>query len=263
MPSSHPVRLPSLALRIVVLTLPILLIFTVTALAATGLAAWWNGGDVLERHNLFVGILCGLVVWAFVTVFHIKRESQWLPIHGRGSFLDRARTQLEQLGYEISAQTDDYLVGTPSFHALLFGGTIEVRIEGRTATLAGPKVYVERLRKNLRIQSQVDQVQKSVRDTQRRQGEVLLKRVQISLRVPRKLWDDVSDEVISVLSAEDAEVVCEVNILAQSDRGVRDSAVEQLIRPWLEKHGLAAEIVKEDVERTPAAEPAGTAGGPG
>ncbi len=251
MPST-PVRLPALVLRIVVLSLPVLLIFGVTALAVTLLVAWWHDSSALDPHNLFIGILCGLVFWAFVVIFHIKRESLWLPIQGSGAFLDHARTQLEQLGYEVKAEADDYLVGTPSVQALLFGGAIEVRAEGRTGRLRGPKIYLERLHRHLRIQSQLDQVQKSVRDAQRRQGEHLLKRVQLRLRVPRKLWDDVCDEVISVLNAEDADVVCEVNILAQSDRGVRDSTIESVIRPWLQKNGLEAEIVKEDVERTPA-----------
>jgi hypothetical protein len=236
-------------LRIVVMALVILAVFALTALVGAGLSAGRHGTEIADAWNLYVGIFCGLVAWSFVVIFHIKRDTLEMPIQGRGFFLDKAKTQLQKLGYDIRSETHEEVIGTPGFHAILFGGDIHVRAVGRTATLTGPKVYLERLRKDLRLQNQVDVTRQAVIEGHRRDGERRLFRVHISLRFGKDHWDDVHDEVISLLSAEGADVTCELTLQAQSGAGIRDGTVEEVIRPWLVKQGIPAEIRKEETER--------------
>jgi len=239
-------------LRVVVLAIPVLLLFGVTALIVAPLVSWGAGVGITSPESISLTLICGLVLWLFVAIFHINRETIVLPLLSRQVFIQKAREQLEHLGYEVKTQTGDSLVCAPAFRSFLFGGNIQVATQNGLATLTGPKVYLERLRQHLRMQSLVEKVQQQHRDVQRRQGEQLLKRVQISMRLPREQLQDIATEILEVLAHEGAELVCDVNVLAQSERGIRESILEELVREWLKQRGIKAEIHKD------AAPPAGT-----
>jgi hypothetical protein len=76
---------------------------------------------------------------------------------------------------------------------------------------------------------------------------VLLKRVQIQMRVSPGNLEKVSRHVLQLL-AKEGDVVCDINLLANSDAGIRESTVEQQIRPWLREHGVTAAIHKDLVK---------------
>jgi hypothetical protein len=234
--------------RVVILALPIFLILALTILLVAGIAAFFSDSSLLDPNNMYVGTVCGLIAWLIFAVFHIKNETLILPPTERPTFMDDLKSKLEGLGYTIVSETKLRLVSKPSFHSLLFGGGIRVNIEQDGIQVVGPRVYLEMLRKRLRMESHIEKVQKSFLEAKRREGEQLLRRVQLSLRVTGKQWHAVYNKVITLLARDDAEVVCEVNILAQSDLGIRDGMVELGVREWLRHEGIQAEIHKEPLQ---------------
>lgn len=76
------------------------------------------------------------------------------------------------------------------------------------------------------------------------QGERRLNRVRITLRLPWENWHDIYNEVIDPLAKEGADIFCDVNILAQSEGGIKDNTVELVIRESLEQRGIKANIEK-------------------
>ncbi len=249
MPSHDPDQFSSRLVRVLTLLLPVLLVFGVTVFAATLVVGWVAGTTTSDPWTISLGILCTLVIWCFVTIFHIKKDSALLPFQRRDAFLQGIKVHLEQLGYEAHVRKKDQITFTPAFHSFLFGGSIELQVEGKLARITGPKLYLERLRQGLRMQTYLEKVQQTYQESRQRQGEQLLKRVQISLRATDDQWEDIHEQVIQVLKQEDATVVCEVNILAQSELGIRESTVESLIRTWLKKEEIQAEILKEEVQK--------------
>jgi hypothetical protein len=51
----------------------------------------------------------------------------------------------------------------PTARSVLFGASIRVQLDGQSATVAGPKVYLEALRRRLRVYDYLDQVEKITR----------------------------------------------------------------------------------------------------
>jgi hypothetical protein len=75
-------------------------------------------------------------------------------------------------------------------------------------------------------------------------GERRLNRVRITLRLPWENWHDIYNEVIDPLAKEGADLFCDVNILAQSEGGIKENTVELVIRESLEQRGIRANIEK-------------------
>lgn len=61
---------------------------------------------------------------------------------------------------------------------------MQVELSDTSARLLGPKVYLEILRRRLRVEHHLDKLQQSFLDHKRREGEQLLRRVQVCLQVP-------------------------------------------------------------------------------
>lgn len=228
--------------RIAALSLAILLSFGLLALTAAGVAAWLQGTELTHAHNLFLGILCGLIALLFLAIFHLKRETLHLSFHNRQEFRDTIRAHFEELGYEAVMNGHDHLLLTPNFQALLIGGGIHVHLEKTAARITGPRVYLDMLRNRVRLQSHVEQVQKAVQEHRERQGGRLIKRVQISLRVPADQWLTIGHELVDRLARQGANLVCDVNILAHSESGFPEHVLEQDIRGLLQEKNLKADI---------------------
>jgi hypothetical protein len=243
--------------RVVILALPIFLILALTILLVACVSAYFGETPVLSADNMYVGTVCGLIAWLIFAVFHIKKETLVLPPADRPTFMDDLKAQLAGLGYAVVSETKLRLVSKPSFHSMLFGGGIRADVEQDGIRIVGPRVYLEMLRKRLRMESHIEKVQRSFLEAKRREGENLLRRVQISMRVTGKQWHAVYNKVVTLLARDDAEVICEVNVLAQSDLGIRDSMVELGVREWLRHEGIQAEIHKEPLQGPePSREPA-------
>src|ERR1051326_8130759 len=64
----------------------------------------WN-----HPTNVIIGLCCGLISWLFIAVFHLRHETQNVPISQREPFLAEAATILTEMGYALSAQLSDDL----------------------------------------------------------------------------------------------------------------------------------------------------------
>jgi hypothetical protein len=243
----QPSRSPSASanlVRVTLLTFPVLLIFAATVLPLALLLTRVPGASTVLTDNLTLAVLCGLVVWLFLAIFHIRTETLRLPVPDRRIFLRRLVPLLEDLGYDVTPQGTTGLVSRPGFRSLLLGGSVQVQVEGDTARVVGPKVFVELLRRRLRMQSYMDRAQQPARDGRHRPTERLLKRVELSVRLTGGPGAAVYDEILQALAGEGAEVVCDLHILAQSETGIRETVVEEL-RDALGKRGLTPEIRKD------------------
>ncbi len=236
-----------LLLRITALALVFVAVFAGTTGGIALVLSWLRGADFAARENLVLGMICGLVVWLFVAVFHLRREALLWHFSHKDFFLVRITRALTDLGYELVAHGTEHLRFRPSFWAFLLGGDVLVTIGKRSAKFSGPKVSLERLRHQLRWQNHL---QHSRRNCQERRADKHYKRVQLTLRLPLEPWPNVYRHVVQVL-AEEAELICDLHIMAQSDDGVRESTLESIIHPWLEDKGIAVEIHKNLVEIMP------------
>jgi hypothetical protein len=244
MHDARSATLPGMVLRVALLTLPALLLFTATVLPLALLLTHVPGGATELGDNLLLAVLCGLVIWLFLAVFHIRTESVHLPVPDRKTFVQRVTLVLQELGYEVARPGEDRLVSRPGFRAMLLGGGVRVQVEGTTARVTGPKLFVEILRRRVRLQSFIERAQKPLREDRHRPAERLLKRVQISLRLEGGRAPAFHEQVMAALNGEGAQVVCELHIMAQSEEGLRETTIEAL-RDRLQEHGVAADIRKD------------------
>jgi hypothetical protein len=134
----------------------------------------------------------------------------------------------------------------PRFHSLLFGGSVQIMVRCGQAQLTGPKVCVEMLRNRLRVQSHLGVLQQALREPHRH-TETLIKRAELRLRIKPEDFDAVRANVIDVLQ-ESADVVCDLNLLAQSDRGIPESVLEFQIAEWLAQQGIDTAMHKHFIQ---------------
>ncbi|HWY87144.1 MAG TPA: hypothetical protein VNX28_10485 [Gemmataceae bacterium] len=205
-----------------------------------------QGSPFLESENLFFTLVCALIAWLFVAVFLFGKETIHLPLNHPATFLANARRVLQELGYEVTNQSDDAVGTRRGFQLMFFGRGIQIQCLNRQARVTGPKLWVDALRRRLRVQNILSASDFSLHDSPQR-GGVLLKRVQIQMRVSSEKLEGVGRHVLEILGQE-AEVICEINLLAQSESGIRECTVEQDIRGWLAEQGITAEIHKDLVK---------------
>jgi predicted AAA+ superfamily ATPase len=75
-------------------------------------------------------------------------------------------------------------------------------------------------------------------------GERRVNRVRITMKVPWENWNDIYNEVIDPLAQEGADLLCDLNIVAQSDGGIKENTIELVIRESLSQRGIKADIQK-------------------
>jgi hypothetical protein len=241
-------------LRVLALSVPLLALFAASATLAALAVAWVRGRPLLGPENVCLGVICGLVVWLFLAVFHVRNEIVVLHVPDQDALVTSLCTLLEEAGYGPVVRGDGQLTFRPTFTSLLFGGGIQVRVQDTEVRVSGPKHRLEMLRNHVRMAMQVEKVQKSFSDSRFRQGTTLLKRVEISLRVSAEQWPAVRQRVLDTLAREGADVCCDVNILAQSEKGIPESTFDLLIGDWIRRQDIPAELHKEAIATPPAAD---------
>ncbi len=229
----------------------LVLLFTLAVLLGTSLVcaivvAMIRDMPVLGSDNATVGLCCSLIVWLFIAVFHLRKETLSLPAPEPKRFLHNARTLLAEMGYDVAARGPHALSTRPRFHSLLFGGSVHVAVKGGQARLTGPRFCVELLRNRLRVQSHLGLVHQSLREPHRH-TETLIKRAELRLRVRPEDFETVRANVIDVLQ-ESADVVCEIHLLAQSNTGIPESVLEFQIAEWLAQQGIDASMHKHFIQ---------------
>lgn len=223
----------------------------VALLAGSALVIAWILGLVRPepwQHpmNLLLGMVCGLIAWLFLALFHLRRETWAFPNHQPFAFLMKLGENLRDLGYEIVTQDGAVVIARPGFHALLPGNGVRLVAFPKEIRVTGPRWTLERLRHRLYIEKHLQRTHQIFLDETPR-NEPLLKRVELSLRLGPDQLDLVRRYVLEPLQQE-AEVLCDLHLLAHSGTGIRESTVESLIRPWLDQHGIAAEITINHVQ---------------
>ena len=230
------------------LSLGMLLLFALTVLVAGVVVYLIKGTPLTSPQNISLGLICALVVTLFLTIFHLKKEIILLPYQDRPSLRARVKKEMQGLGYQVLTDSDGELTFIPPFHSWLMGGRVRVELQDGSARITGPKVYLEMLRNNLRIQSHVDDLRASIRDSRILQVDQLLKRIQLNMRLTPDQLPGIQQGIIEVLAKEGTEVFCDVNIMAQNEQGMWQRQVELPIRDWLQKQGIKAEISREKLE---------------
>ena len=244
-------NLPSRALAtgifrfLLVSLLTIVLLIGTTLLIAFSIA-WLRDGDWNSPQYLSIGMVCGLIVWLFVAVFHLRRETQSMPFSQRDQFIAKTKSVLQEMGYALTSQHAGTLTFRPRFHSYLFGGRIQLAFEGQEARLTGPKVSLEIFRRCFRVLNHVRRVQLYLQE-HRKFTDNVIKRVELRLRLDPDQLQAVRKNIIGLLEKE-ADVVCELNLLVQSDKGIREDLLEFQVREWLQQQGIDCDIHKDLVQ---------------
>ena len=217
-----------------------------TTLFISVLLAWVQNGSWNSPQFLTIGMVCGLIVWLFVAAFHLRRETQSIPFSQREPFVAKAKGVLQEMGYDLSSQHAATLSFRPRFHSYLFGGGIQLALDDREAKLTGPKVSLEIFRRCFRLVNHVQRVQLYLQE-HRRFTDNVIKRVELKMRLDPEQFEAVRQNVIELLQ-KDGDVVCELNLLVQSEQGIRENTLEFQVREWLEQQGIQCDIHKDLVQ---------------
>jgi hypothetical protein len=218
--------------------------------------AWLANGDWNNPRFLAVGAICALIVWLFVAVYHLRRETRSMSFSQAEQFIIKAKTVLDEMGYALAAQHADTLTFRPRFHAYLVGGAIDIVVDKQEARMTGPKVSLDVFRRCFRLLNHVQRVQVYLHD-HRKFTDNLLKRVELRLRLRPDQFEVVRKNVIELLE-KDADIVCEMNLLVTSGKGIRENTIDVQIRDWLEARGIPVEIHKDLVHFVEVLHPEGT-----
>src|SRR4051812_34229489 len=97
MPAPAPFRT---GLRLAAYTAFALGLLVVSVVAWAWLIALCRGVDWQTTESLSLGLVCALVVWLFVAVFHLFRDTRLVAIRDRRAFPGHVREVLMDLGYE-------------------------------------------------------------------------------------------------------------------------------------------------------------------
>jgi hypothetical protein len=245
MSPSRPGRPPFVVLRLLFASVLLVLAFASVVLVVALLSAWRTGAPSPTAGGALAGIICALVVLLFVTIFLFHRETIGLPLEERAAYLRRLTEHLTELGYKVRPETAGRLVARPAFQACLFGGPIVVRLGDERVALTGPRIYLEALRRRLRVHTHLEQLPHTLAALRHRHGGRLLKEVRVNLQVPGEQLTDIYREVSAVLAREGAELHCELSIRARGAHGLRDRVVETSIHAWLKEQQVPVQIDKE------------------
>lgn len=232
--------------RFVLVSLLAFVMLIGTALLIAAAVAWLQDERWDRPQCLCIGFVCGLIVWLFVAVFHLRRETQYMQFSQRDQFVAKAKSVLHEMGYALSSQNTNVLSFRPRFHSYLFGGGIHLALETQEAELTGPKVTLEIFRRCFRLLNHVQRVQLYLQE-HRKFTDNVIKRVEVQMRLRPEQFEAVRENVIALLQKE-AQVICELSLLVQSDRGIRENTLEFQVREWLEQSGIDCDIHKDLVQ---------------
>ena len=234
------------AFRFALVALLVVVVLTGTTLVISYLISCFRDGPWDDPQYLYTGFVCGLIVWLFVAVFHLRRETQTMQFSQREQYLAKAKSVLQEMGYALVAQQGWTLTYRPKFQSYLAGGAIHLELENQEARITGPRVSLDIFRRCFRLLNHVQRVQLYLQD-HRKFTDNIIKRVELRLRLRPDQFQAVRSNIIEVLE-KDAKVICELNLLVQSEHGIRENILEFQIREWLEQNGIDCVMHKDIVQ---------------
>ncbi len=244
--ASTPRAFATAAFRFMLVGLLVIVVFGGGALMIAHGLAWWQGAPWTSPQALITGLICALIGALFVAIFHLRRETRNLTYSQREQFVAKAKSALHEMGYALVYQRANSLGFRPHFHSYLFGGGIQIALDDHEAKLTGPRVSLDLFHRCLRLMNHVQRVQLYLRE-HRKFTDNVLKRAELKLRLSPEKFEAVRENVISLLEKE-ATVVCELNLLVQSENGLRENTLEFQVREWLEQQNIDCEIHKDLVQ---------------
>ncbi len=228
-------------------------IVSVTVLTGSTLAISWfvtrfREGDVTRGDNVLIGLACSLIALLFIGVFHLRKETVQLRVSDREVFQNRMQRILQDLGYEWLNMTERQWRTRPHFRAFLFGGGITMNLEGNKASISGPRLSLELIRRRYRMASHLDKIQQSISDSKTRIAETYLKRLELSLRLEGEHMQAFQEKIVDVL-AKNGNLLIDVQLMLISEDGMKESLWAKEIRPWLEENGIHYEYHRDHTQR--------------
>jgi hypothetical protein len=216
-------------------------------------ASWINGWPMMATPNFLTGIMCGLIAVLIIAGFHLRRSTVQLRVSHREAFVRRMQRILEDLGHEWIHMTDVHWRTRPRFRARVLGEGITMVLEGSTATITGPRMSLDQIRRRYRLASQFDKVHESIDESRSRVAECFMKRFELSVRLEPEQIKEFQTHVLEVLG-KNSEVILDVQMMFASEQGVRESVWANEVRPWLEEQGIYFDFHKDHPQRvtTPA-----------
>jgi hypothetical protein len=230
----------------VVAALVAVLLTTTFALAA--LASLFDGEPILATINVRTGLTGALLVALIVASFHLRKTTVQLRISSRDPFLRRMRKIFEDLGHVVVRKSNIVWRTQPAFRALMLGEGITLVLEGNIATITGPSLSLDQIRRRYRMASHLEKLQESMTDSRLRGPECFLKRFELSARLEPCQLADFQKHVLETLG-QDASVVLDVQMMASSDAGVRESVWINDVQPWLDSQGITYEFHRDHAQR--------------
>ena len=218
------------------------------ALLIAKIVGFVGGDESLSPRNFFVGLVCSLIAWLFIAVFHLRKETVLLRMSDRPRFEARLRKILFDLGYRSIEATENEWRTRPEFLAFLFGPGVRIHLDGAKAAITGPKFSLERIRAKYRVVSHLEKVQDSRANCKARLSECYIKRCELSLRLTPALLAEFQRKVVEPL-AKHGEVLVELQLMATCPDGLPESRWINDIQPWLDEEGIFYEFHKDHPQR--------------
>lgn len=98
--------------------------------------------------GIWVGIVFGLC-FGLTTASLLKVKIISVPIQEHKMFISRMNIRLAELDYHPEHQFENFWTFKPSFQAGFLAGRLSIQLEQHAATIIGPSVYVNKLRKRI------------------------------------------------------------------------------------------------------------------
>ena len=228
-------------------------VVSVTVLTGSTLAISWivtrfREGDITRSDNVLIGLACSLIILLFAGVFHLRKETVQLRVSDREKFQSRMQIVLQDLGYQWIQMADRQWRARPHFRAFLFGGGITLKINGNKASISGPRLSLELIRRRYRMASHLDKVQQSISDSKSRIAETYLKRLELSLRLEAEHMHEFQEKIADVL-AKNGNLLIDVQLMLISEEGMKESLWTKEMKPWLEGQGIQYEYHRDHTQR--------------
>jgi hypothetical protein len=224
--------------RILWMSAVLLVILEATALACTLALAWVRGLEPADPVLLGSGVLCSLIIWLFVLIFHIKKETLLLPVRRRMDMLGKLRQGLADLGYEVSQPSRDRILGRPAFHSYLLGGTIQAHVDDTRAVVTGPKVSLERLHQRLRLNHLLDLTPLSPNRSATSGRAAFADRAQLHIRIPSQKGPDILRSLAAALKDRGIDATFDVTVSLRDEAGVNKAVLEGVLKQELKPAGV-------------------------
>lgn len=154
-------------IRILALAGAAFVLFALTAFPLLLVLSWLRDTPLFVPDAVIVSVIAALLIWAIVARIHFRNHKITLQFSDREVFLERVKTQLGELGYEMARETDKRIAFQPAFQSRLFGGSVILEFDLANARITGPKVYVEGLQKRLRNLTFLEPLQRSLAEAQK------------------------------------------------------------------------------------------------